>query len=184
MSVGKKGLVNLGWQNFLFCVTFINRGGIQTQDYLMRLSQHYKWILMFLFVGGKRQRYNEPVIGKTRLVKELFLLREVGKIKEMYEFQSDKYGPSSNEIIKDLDILLQDGFIKQHSHPYGTLYQLTPLGIKKAQEQLNDDLKYKIENIKRNYNDVPLNELLVYVYSAFPKYTTKSVIKEKLEDVI
>lgn len=46
----------------------------------MKLSQHYKWILIFLFVGGKK-RYNEPVVGKIRLVKEIFLLREVGKIK-------------------------------------------------------------------------------------------------------
>ena len=45
---------------------------------------------MFLFVGGDKKRYNEPVIGKTRLVKELFLLREVCKVQNMYEFKPDK----------------------------------------------------------------------------------------------
>lgn len=150
----------------------------------MMLSQHHKWILMFLFAGGNKQRYNEPVMGKTRLVKELFLLREVGKIKDIYEFQPDKYGPSSNEIIWDLDILINERLVQSQLHPYGTRYLLTREGLEKAQKFMNDAIKTKIENIKLNYNNMPLNKLLVYVYSAFPRYTTKSVIKEKLEDVI
>jgi uncharacterized protein YwgA len=147
----------------------------------MSLSQHYRWILLFLFAGGKKQ-YNEPVIGKTRLVKELFLLRETQKIKDMYEFMPDNYGPSSDELISDLDILIQKGFIQTQPHPYGTQYALTPEGTKKAQELTAEEIKTKIENIKRNYNEMPLNKLLLYVYSAFPKYTIKSVIKNQIGD--
>lgn len=151
----------------------------------MTLSQHYKWILIFLFASGNsKKKYNEPVIGKTRLVKELFLLRELGKIKDMYEFIPDKYGPSSNELIWDLDILIRDKLIQEYPHPYGTQYLLTRKGLEKAQEFINDTIKTKIENIKINYNNMPLNKLLVYVYSAFPRYTTKSIIKEELEDII
>jgi len=150
----------------------------------MKLSEHYKWILLFLSVGGKNKRYNEPVIGKTRLVKELFLLRKIGKIKDVYEFKPDKYGPSSDEIIKDLDILINKGLVQTQPHPFGTQYSLTPEGLKKAQEFMTDEIKTKIENIKRNYNEMPLNEFLIYVYSAFPRYTEKSVIKDELKNLI
>lgn len=147
----------------------------------MSLSQHYKWILMFLFVSGNsRMKYNEPVIGKTRLVKELFLLRETQKLKEIYTFEPDKYGPCSNEIIFDLDILIKEGMIQEHPHPYGTQYSLTSKGCEEAKKFTDDKIKSKIENIKKNYNDVPLNELLVYVYSSFPKYTIKSLIRNTL----
>jgi len=129
-------------------------------------------------------KYNEPVIGKTRLVKELFLLRETQKIKDMYTFEPDKYGPSSDELIKDLDCLIEKELVKENQSAYGTKYLLTPEGIKKAQELFIGDVKIKIENVKRNYNEMPLNQLLVYVYSAFPKYTTKSVIKEQLRNII
>ena len=147
----------------------------------MTISQHYKWILMFFLTGGNKQRYNEPVIGKTRLVKELFLLREIGKVNNMYEFKADKYGPSSNEIIWDLDILIRHGIVQERPHPYGTQYLLTREGLEKAQEFITNDLKRKIGYIKCNYNDMPLNKLLIYVYSKFPKYTTKSLIKDELE---
>ena len=147
----------------------------------MSLSQHHKWIVLFLFAAGnRRKKYNEPVTGKTRLVKELFLLREVGKIKNMYEFFPDNYGPSSEELLTDLNLLIQDDFVQTQPHPYGTQYFLTPKGIKKAQELITEEIKMKIENIKRNYNEMPLNKLLVYVYTAFPKYTVKSIIKNQV----
>lgn len=146
----------------------------------MELSKNYKWILMFLSAGDDKMRYNAPVIGKTRLVKELFLLKKRGKIHNMYSFKADKYGPSSNEIIIDLDLLEKLELINTEPHVYGTKYFLTRKGLLKSQKYSNENIRAKIENIKRNYNKMPLNKLLVYVYSAFPKYTTKSLIKDEI----
>ena len=38
-------------------------------------ARRSRWILALLFEGEGRQRYNKPVEGRTRLMKELFLLK-------------------------------------------------------------------------------------------------------------
>jgi hypothetical protein len=59
------------------------------------VSNRERWILLLLLQGEGRQRYNKPVVGRTRLVKELFLLKMTYGLRDMeYEFIPYWYGPT------------------------------------------------------------------------------------------
>jgi uncharacterized protein YwgA len=62
-----------------------------------------------------------------------------------------------------------------------TLYRITQKGIvhlknNTQQEQLFDSITY----MKHKYNNLPLVELLRYVYTKYPEYTSESIIKDEL----
>ena len=55
------------------------------------LPKTAKWILLMIFAGGNTKKYNEPIAGKVRLLKEIFLLKEQAKITEnIYDFEPYK----------------------------------------------------------------------------------------------
>jgi hypothetical protein len=59
------------------------------------VSNRERWILLLLLQREGRQRYNKPVVGRTRLVKELFLLKMTYGLRDMeYEFIPYWYGPT------------------------------------------------------------------------------------------
>ena len=137
-----------------------------------------KWILLMLFVGGNVRKYNEPVLGKIRLLKEIFLLKEQSKISEnMYNFIPYKYGPFAKEFLQDLDFLLSKNYISVGASFGGDSYQLTPIGLQFAEQyynDLDDSLKRRLLGIKMRFNMMPLNELLEYIYSMYPDYASNS----------
>ena len=47
------------------------------------------------------------------------------------------------------------------------------------ENDLTEEEKQKIEQIKTKYNSIPLYNLLKYVYKKFPEVTTQSVIRDK-----
>jgi uncharacterized protein YwgA len=141
-----------------------------------------------LFIGGNARRYNEPVSGKIRLLKEIFLLKEQAKIKEnIYEFFPYKFGPYSKELLSDLDLLEKNKIISEKEGFGGVIFELTPEGIQLASEEynkLNDELKRRLFGIKTRFNYMPLNQLLDHVYSTYPFYATysKQMNDKKLEE--
>lgn len=147
-------------------------------------SPHAKWILLLLFTGGSTARYNEPIAGRTRLMKELFLLKEVSRISEpFYEFEASHYGPSSKQVLRDLEVLTELGYVQYDPHRFGGSYQLTPEGNLVAQQLdagLDEQQKQKLAAIKRQFNLMPLNKLLVHVYERFPRYAVSSRIRDEV----
>ena len=79
--------------------------------------------LLFLFSPGVNEEINEPILGKTRIVKGLFLFdREVKKdflkdsnfeIIKFPEFYSWKFGPFAKEIYDDIEFFVNNGFIEE-----------------------------------------------------------------------
>ncbi len=131
-----------------------------------------------LFVGGKKQRYNEPVAGRTRLMKELFLLRQrAGNLPSFFEFRPYKYGPHSDEVLSAIDSLMADGYL-QSSPGFGSeIYSLTPDGVRRAAALFNvldDRTRRLLTDIKIQFNGIPLSDLLEYVYSRYPRFASVS----------
>jgi len=137
-----------------------------------------KWIFLMLFAGGNTKRYNEPISGRIRLIKEIFLFLNQAKIKEhSYKFRPYKYGPFANEYLSDLNDLKHHGLITEKEGYGGQTIELTQEGLKYAKkhyDELDDELKRRLLGIKIRFNKMPLNELLSYVYSNYPSYAVNS----------
>lgn len=146
-------------------------------------TANHRWILALLYAGAGRQKFNAPIGGRTRLMKELFLLKERGKFSaDFYDFEASNYGPSSNDVMRDLSHLIGDGRV-QVEPGFGGQYSLTPAGSQGAAKvwaALDDGTRRKIVAIKERFNFMPLSELLFEVYQSFPKYTAKSLIRDKV----
>jgi len=134
-----------------------------------------KWILALLYALGQ-------IKGSTKLVKLLFLLGKEGKeLIPFYEFNWYKYGPYSNEIIRDARELENLGLVKIEEEIFEETardledytirfnYNLTNVGREMAQsvfEELPEETKRCILSL-RKYNQAPLSMLLQYVYSKY-----------------
>ena len=80
-------------------------------------------LLLLLYSPGQTDQFNEPVIGKTRLVKMLFLFskeclkhfKEGTKITEenFYAFFAWNFGPFSKQIYDDIMFFILRGFIEE-----------------------------------------------------------------------
>ena len=76
-------------------------------------------LLLLLFSQGQSEEEAEPIEGRTRLMKLLFLLQfqkefPVDKILEShskYEFQAYHYGPFTKDVFNDLEFLENVGLI-------------------------------------------------------------------------
>ena len=78
-------------------------------------------MLLMLYTPGKGEDFNEPIIGRTRLVKMIFLFKEEfwQEFKKGTDLSDDKfyqfipwnYGPFSKEIYEDLTFFSLNDFI-------------------------------------------------------------------------
>lgn len=78
-------------------------------------------LLLLLYSPGKTQDANEPVIGRTRIIKMIFLFdKEVKKsfvkdsdirVVSFPEFFPWKYGPFSKDVYNDIEFFLNNGFL-------------------------------------------------------------------------
>lgn len=88
-------------------------------------------LLLLLYSPGIRDEPNEPIVGRTRLVKMLFLFREEvlpefrrgTEINEdnFYEFFAWSYGPFSRQVYDDLQFFTLRGFIQTSETTEDTL---------------------------------------------------------------
>jgi len=80
------------------------------------------FLLLLLYSPGKRGERNEPISGRTRLVKMLFVFRQEAlplfkkntKVDErnFYQFFPWNFGPFSSDVYDDINFFLLRGFIK------------------------------------------------------------------------
>ncbi len=77
----------------------------------------------------------------------------------------------------------QEGFIGYDEELYGGTYYLTPSGIaagKNAYNEISKTEQKKVDQVKRTFNLLPLNQLLFRVYSDYPEYTKNSLIRDEV----
>lgn len=160
----------------------------------MKLSKP-ELIALLLYAPGSTGRIGEPIVGKTRLMKFVFLLLKEAELSKELEkdtsFKPYKYGPFDSDVLDSIEALKELDIIEEtkpsdrvepledFSEPYDTnsVYKLTPQGIAKVErivKQLPPDILTKISNYKSLYNDKPLVEILHYVYSKFPEFAKLS----------
>ena len=138
---------------------------------------------------------NEPITGRTKLEKLLFLIKNEILDNTLFEdeyyfFKPYKFGPYAGEVLDDVLLMEDFGFLERATGRENTVYKITYKGIDKInqiyqsypksyQEQLHE-IDKKIEKLKKHNNKLPLRTLLSYVYQNYPNYTTKSEIKHKV----
>lgn len=91
----------------------------------MKINNRRDILLLLLYSPGRSDNSNEPVLGRTRLVKMLFLFREelldsfrqgVDVNKEnFYEFFPWHYGPFSRQVYDDITFFELRGFLAVES---------------------------------------------------------------------
>ncbi|WP_135823049.1 Panacea domain-containing protein [Halostella litorea] len=148
-----------------------------------------KWILCLLYAPNQNGE-SCPIYGTTRLMKACFLIDQ--KMDEAFgtetgfEFHADKYGPLDPGVYDAVDRLEDRGLIDvdengDHDGDYdGTRYAITAEGTNKAKEyftRLSENQIRLVKWVKYDKAMVPLGQLLASVYSQYPDYTTKSVLK-------
>lgn len=125
----------------------------------------------------------EPINGKTRLMKELFFISlNVPSLDKIFEFEPDNYGPSSDVVIGYLDEMSQMKLItaKHRSQDDYTIYSIGEYGKKFLQEEelsLDNEL---ISEIKELCRGITNDELLALTYFSFPEMTEESLVKDRI----
>jgi hypothetical protein len=101
----------------------------------------------------------------------------------------EKRGTQENEPVNQAhdEMLFNEAILDKYQKSYPTLdnemesYRLTVKGIeiaKKLWERLDNDECEKLKKIKKKFNKMNLKQLLRYVYTKYPDYTSESEIKD------
>lgn len=88
-------------------------------------------LLLLLYTPGRTEEPNEPIVGRTRLVKMLFLFKKEAlphfrkgteiNDENFYEFFPWDFGPFSNQVYDDLEFFELRGFIQRSGTKEETL---------------------------------------------------------------
>ncbi|MFC7167845.1 PadR family transcriptional regulator [Halospeciosus flavus] len=137
--------------------------------------------LALLYVDRGRE-----IEGITRLQKLVFLAQKDEGVSgdDGFEFKPYKYGPYSKELMDVLDTLEDRGYIKKtiqttRSGNEKYIYSLTEDGQELVRKGLlkkrgGKDLLDKSEDVKKKYNQQPIERVLRYVYNKYPEYAKNS----------
>lgn len=133
----------------------------------------------------------EPIEGRTRLQKMVFLMQQRFEEKGEDPLQTDgfkfipyDYGPFSKDLYAELDRMSEKEEIKDSIEEIGDDsvkydYYIQDYGEEFTENQLVKEEAQIIlqlaEEIKNEYNDVPLSDLIDDVYSKYPKYAENSI---------
>lgn len=139
-------------------------------------------LLMLLHAPGPTGRINEPIRGRTRLQKELFLaqkqLSDEG-VRRPYGFRPYIYGPYSRELYNDIEWLKSREIIREKRIPTSdegiyVEFGLTPNGIKRVEAMIRNrrlERTYEvIRVIKQKHNRMDLTQLVELTHRLFPEY--------------
>ena len=68
----------------------------------------------------------KPDLGKTALMKIVYMLQQVEHVELKYDFEMYTYGPYSSEVLESIEELEEKGLLRSEMYPYGNYvgYQL------------------------------------------------------------
>ncbi|WP_419944736.1 hypothetical protein [Candidatus Poriferisodalis sp.] len=164
-------------------------------------------VLLLLHAPTKWPEAEGKINGITRLEKLLFLLeQELGQalnVSQPFTFEAYHYGPYSREIYEAVELLEEAGLLSEER-------SLTDSDLDRAEELLYSDMASEISyerrfeltkdgalvagylarkhgslsdgiaNLKDRYGGLSLQNLIYHVYTEYPDYTEKSVIRDKI----
>lgn len=136
---------------------------------------------LLLFIGLPGGKFYTDQI---RVMKGMFLLDKEGpqELQNLYEFEPYDYGPFDTQIYRDLDSLEAQGLIEIR-HIAGTnrqVYGLTARGQERADKLMTDapqSITAAIRAAKELVTSRSFTSLLQYVYSKYPAYAARTVMR-------
>lgn len=163
-------------------------------------------VLLLMAAPTKVRTAQDALRGITRLEKLLFLAtKEAGvadQVSDPFVFQSYDYGPYSREVYEAVDLLEAAKLLREEAVIGGQAiddieeaaataseragverhFYLTPEGRDVANLlcERNPELVKALSVIKDKYASLPLRRLIRYVYTAYPEYTDRSLIKDDI----
>lgn len=164
----------------------------------MKQQLSNNFILLLIIFADNQSK----IIGKTRLQKIVFLYenechKKINKKREtnLFDFSAHHYGPFSKDLYKYLKHLKTFGMIKIENETTieddniiekCTEYSITEDGILTVHEEIFGKQRINqiemeiLDEFKKEYNSMNLNDLIRLVYSNYPNYTHNSKIKDKV----
>jgi uncharacterized protein len=139
-------------------------------------------LLLLLYAPGPSGQIGEPIRGKTRLQKELFLtqknLRDAG-IFTYYPFQPYKLGPYSKELYEDIEWMEYEGVLKTEKLDLGEYgicaeFRITDKGRREIETKIQEQSLKKAFEIatetKNRFNALNVVELVRLTHELYPDY--------------
>lgn len=130
-------------------------------------------------------RNRSSVDGSTRFQKLVFVAQQETELPEEYEFEPNNFGPFSAGLASDLDMLRAMGFVEKREEPNGVgntrhVYRLTREGIQAASKFADRDATGAIfgsaEEVKAEWGDSRIDDLVRYVYRKYDDYTDETAL--------
>lgn len=118
-----------------------------------------------------------PKMGKTAVMKVVFMLQQVKKLNMGYDFSIYTYGPYSSDVTDDVDELISDGLITSTMYPYQNYigYELNISSEGKSVIQaLQQDEQVAIKDVLdfvdgKNAKELELYSTIIYVDDLYTK---------------
>ena len=140
------------------------------------------------------QGLKEGGIGKTAMMKFIYLLQEVYGVSLQYDFEIYTYGPYSSEVMGDIDFASHNEIIslEVYQYPSGRGYLLKPAKeAKKAVQTEHAFIEKNKESIdaiithfgKRTAKDLELITTIIYLYKQCLKNSWSTSISDLSSDV-
>jgi len=182
-------------------------------------------ILILLYAKGHTGKLCEPVSGRTRLMKMVFLFEkevmrklrggETISSEALPDFTPYSFGPFSSQVFADLEFLVDLGFVRRFESEKGSevlpeetyeyaYWQAGADPITEEREGLRAEERFSLTEIGREFVEqgeageltpeqwvligefkarctkTPLRALLKYLYTKYPKWATKSKIRDEV----
>ena len=121
----------------------------------------------------------------TFAMKETFLLQREADLNLGYEFIPYKYGPFSKEVYEDIEELEKNLLVEKIKPSRDiektevTIAEDFKDWVEKLIDKLPKNHKTLIQFYVQKYGTLSYNELINYVYSKYPEFSTKSKRKKK-----
>lgn len=155
----------------------------KTED-LERVDELTKVILLTMAADE-----NQPIYGKTRLIKVLFLV-----IQELFPDLVDKaaffphhFGPYSAEVAKRLNELLDKKLLTVQKKSNDWAFQLSKEGIEFAYHlglnesgKMDEQTMKKVQQIRKRLANKSVKQILNLLYTEYPEYAVKSRVLEEV----
>lgn len=145
-------------------------------EIIENISELQKYIVLLLDANN-----NTPIKGNSWFQKELFLIsRNVRDVEEEASFDSDMYGPWSENANEQLEDLELDDVVSKSKNKIW-LSRLGKVLANELKKTIPVDEQKMVSEFKELLNNLSIDELLTLIYFTYPKFTDESLVKDKIQ---
>lgn len=122
-------------------------------------------------------------LSPIQIQKIMFLLKMEAKKHvgaAFYEFEAYNYGPFNSTIYRDVETLVEGGFVRQESAGSYARVMVTSSGLteaKRLKTALPEGGRKYLKSVVKWVSSVSFNQLLKSIYAKYPEYAVNSVFR-------